>query len=156
MSVGSWFLFDTKQSRRVLHRWENWRHRVLFWSWYACAPAPMSFKREVRLWKKYWTGPSDQNALPTSLQSTLENMKTRQFPNICAVLRVLLLLHVTSEQIERAHSAMKCIKTDLRNAMGEQRLNALVLLYVHKDIHLNYDTVVDTYARRHARRGWSS
>ena len=31
-------------------------------------PAPMSFKQEVRLWKKYWTGPSDQNALPGQVE----------------------------------------------------------------------------------------
>ena len=91
-------------------------------------PAPMSFKQDVRLWKRFCTGPSDQNALPTSLQATLENMNARQFPNICAVLRVLLLLPVTSAQVERAHSALKYIKTDLWNAMGEHRLNALVLL----------------------------
>ena len=115
-------------------------------------PAPMSFKQEVRLWKKYWTGPSDQNALPTSLLATLENMNARKCPNIRAVLRVLLLLHVTSAQADRAHSALKCIKTDHRNAMGEQRRNALFLLYVHRYIRLNYDTVVDMYAMRHARR----
>ena len=54
-------------------------------------PAPMSFKQDVRLWKRFCTAPSDQNALPTSLQATLDNMNARQFPNICAVLRILLL-----------------------------------------------------------------
>ena len=115
-------------------------------------PAPISFKQEVRLWEKYWTRPSDQNALPTSLQATLENMNARQSPNICAALRVLLLLPVRSAHIERAHSALKYIKTNLRNAMEEQQLNVLVLLYVHTDIRLNYDTVANMYARRHARK----
>ena len=31
--------------------------------------------------------------------------------------------------------------------MGEDRLNALLLLYVHRDIKLDYDKIIDDYAR---------
>ena len=36
--------------------------------------------------------------------------------------------------------------------MSQDRLNSLLLLYVHKDIQLNYDAVVDLYASRYPRR----
>ena len=33
--------------------------------------------------------------------------------------------------------------------MGEDRLNALLLLYVHRDIDLDYDKIIDMYATCH-------
>ena len=36
--------------------------------------------------------------------------------------------------------------------MGEGRLNALILLYVLKDIKLNYDKIIDMYTNRYPRR----
>ena len=36
--------------------------------------------------------------------------------------------------------------------MGEDRLNALVLMYVHKDIELELDKIIEIFARRHPIR----
>ena len=36
--------------------------------------------------------------------------------------------------------------------MGADRLNALTLLFVHKDIDLDVNAIIDMYARRHPRR----
>ena len=36
--------------------------------------------------------------------------------------------------------------------MSQDRLNSLILLYVHKDLRKNYDAVVDLYASRYPRR----
>jgi len=36
--------------------------------------------------------------------------------------------------------------------MSEERFNALVLLYVHSDIELDYDVIVDKYANKYPRR----
>ena len=41
-----------------------------------------------------------------------------------------------SGTVERGNSALKYVKTSLRNIMGQERLNALMLLYIHKDIAL--------------------
>ena len=35
--------------------------------------------------------------------------------------------------------------------MGQQRLNALMLLYIHKDIQINYPNIIDIYANRYPR-----
>jgi len=36
--------------------------------------------------------------------------------------------------------------------MGEDRFNALMLLYVHTNIALDIDTIVTMYAQKHPRR----
>jgi hypothetical protein len=41
---------------------------------------------------------------------------------------------------------MKRIKTDLRSAMGEKRLNGLALLSVHRDLKVDIDAIIDNFA----------
>ena len=36
--------------------------------------------------------------------------------------------------------------------MTQNRFNALILLYVHKDVDLDYELVIDEYANRFPRR----
>ena len=36
--------------------------------------------------------------------------------------------------------------------MREDRLNTLLLLFIHKDIALDYDAIIDDYAKRNQRR----
>ena len=39
-----------------------------------------------------------------------------------------------------------------RSTMGQQRLNDLILLFVHKDIPLDVEAVIDRFARMKPRR----
>ena len=57
----------------------------------------------------------------------------------------------TSATVERANSALAYVKTELRSSMGEERLNDLILLYVHKDINLTYSEIVDRFAIKKPR-----
>lgn len=66
--------------------------------------------------------------------------------NIFYILYVTLLTSVTSAGVERAHSAFKLIKTARRSTMTQDRLVALMLLYVHRDIELNYEEVIKDFA----------
>ena len=46
--------------------------------------------------------------------------------------------------IERVNSALAHVKSVKRATMhGEDRLNALVLLFIHKDIQLRYDSIIE-------------
>ena len=36
--------------------------------------------------------------------------------------------------------------------MGQSRLDALILMYIHKDIPLDYDNIIERYAVKHPRR----
>ena len=44
------------------------------------------------------------------------------------------------------------MKNDLRSTMSKDQMNALILLYIHKDLSLNYDQVIDDFARRNPRK----
>ena len=63
------------------------------------------------------------------------------------MLHLLLLTPVTSASVETANSALKFVKSHRCNRMGEGRLNAL-LLFMHKDISIEVETVVNIFVRR--------
>ena len=50
---------------------------------------------------------------------------------------------------ERVNSALGFVKSDHRSTMSEGRLNALLRLYVRKDI---FEEVVTAYGNKHPRR----
>ena len=70
------------------------------------------------------------------------------FENLVTMLHLLLLTPVTSASVERANSALKFVKSDRRNRMGEGRLNSLLLLFMHKDISTEVDEVVNISVKR--------
>ena len=76
----------------------------------------------------------------------------KAFPNVITALHLLQLLPVTSASVERANSGLKFVKTDRRNRMGESRLNSLLLLFMHRDIEVQVDKVVDIFVCRKPRR----
>jgi len=62
------------------------------------------------------------------------------------------LTSVKSSSVERANSSLKYIKNPLRSTMGEDRFNALLLMYVHKDIQIDINKIVDKFAGKHPRK----
>ena len=56
------------------------------------------------------------------------------------------------EEEKEKKSALGFVKSDHRSMMSEGRLNALLRLYVHKDIHLDFEEVVTAYGHKHPRR----
>ena len=103
-----------------------------------------SLSQEIHLRKQNW--PNEKN-IPTTLWQTLKYFITKNtkeiFPNVTRVLSILLTTTATNTSVERANSALRHIKTDFRNMMGEEHLNALLLVYIHRDIFLDYDKIID-------------
>ena len=60
-------------------------------------------------------------------------------------MRITLLAPVSSATVERANSALKFVNSDRRASTGEDRLNALLLLFVHRDIAVDINEVTDIY-----------
>ena len=81
----------------------------------------------------------------------MKNMK-EIFPNITRVLSILLTTVATSGSLERVNSALQHVKTDFRSIMGEERLNALLLVHIHRDIFLEYNKIIDMYASKYPSR----
>ena len=88
-----------------------------------------SFSQEIQLWKQNW---ANKENIPTALSETLHNIITKNmkqiFPNVTQVFNILLTAAATSASVERTNSALK---TDFRSMMGEERLKALLLAYIH-------------------------
>ena len=58
------------------------------------------------------------------------------YPNITKIIHLLLLTSVTASGVESANSSLKFIKNASRSTMGEDRFNALILMYEHYDLEL--------------------
>ena len=80
-----------------------------------------------------------------------ETVITRTYPNIEALLKILATLPVTTCTAERSFNALKHLKSYLRSTMTEKRLNRLAALYIHKDIALNKEAVIDEFSRGNRR-----
>lgn len=112
-------------------------------------PDQSSFLQE--LWKQMWSHQTDQ---PDTLSKTLLDDRTcrTMFPNITKVIHLLLLTSVTSSSVERANSYLRFIKSYLRSTMGGERFNALMLLFIHKDIKVDVSKIIDIFVSRNPRR----
>ena len=66
-----------------------------------------------------------------SLTDALKIANPMLFPNISAILQLLLTLPVGSCSCERSFSAMRRLKTWQRSSMGETRFNELAILNIH-------------------------
>ncbi|KAI3709522.1 hypothetical protein L2E82_39284 [Cichorium intybus] len=62
----------------------------------------------------------------------VEEKKHIIFPKVYLLLKLALILHVATTSVERAFSATKLIKTDIRNKMGDQFLSDSLVSYVKK------------------------
>jgi hypothetical protein len=79
---------------------------------------------------------------------------TVAFPNLVKLIQIALTIPVTSASCERTFSAMKLIKTFLRNKTGDDRLSDLTTLFTSKERArcIDRDKVIEQFAERFDRR----
>lgn len=77
-----------------------------------------------------------------------------QFPNIATLCKLLLIVPASNASSERSFSAMKRLKTPMRNAMGHARLSFLMGLYVHRGItdSLDMSLIIKEFIMCHQHR----
>ena len=114
-------------------------------------PSPQTLDAELDCWETKWLKDSAAS-LPSSPCSTLQCTSDTIFPNICCLLRILCTLPVTTSECERTFSSLKCLKTYTRSTMKEERLSGLALIYIHKDMELDYKEIINIFARKYPRR----
>jgi hypothetical protein len=56
------------------------------------------------------------------------------FPLVYRLIQLALILPVATASVERVFSAMKIIKTELRNKISNDWLNDLMVCYIERDI----------------------
>jgi len=59
---------------------------------------------------------------------------------------------VTSATVERSNSSLYFVKSGFTSTTREDRLNTLLLLFIHKDMALDYDAIIDDDAKCNQRR----
>ena len=106
---------------------------------------------EFMQWRSYWLLHKDDflpnNALGTLLSA--KEMETHPFLEV--FLQILTTFLVSTATIEHSFSALKYLKTYLRSTMNEARLNGLALLYVHRDLNIKCEHVIDEFSRKNRR-----
>ncbi|WVZ79851.1 hypothetical protein U9M48_027380 [Paspalum notatum var. saurae] len=72
--------------------------------------------------------------LPKVAEFMVKKGMDRSYPLVYQLIELTLILPVATASVERVFSAMSLIKTDLRNKMGDEWLNDLMICYVEKEI----------------------
>ena len=112
----------------------------------------------VQIWKlskslhKRWKArfelyPTDQ-VRPSHLCETLELVSKKWYPHLYCNLKIYLTMPPSTATTERSFSVLKRVKTYLPATMWQERLIALALLYIHRDIQLPLDAVVFNNTRQ--------
>ena len=116
-------------------------------------PSPSTINQELRLLTRYWANEKNKlvNVRYTLKQLSSHGFSENLYSNIVVILRVLLTIPAIGASAERANFALKFVKNFYRSKMSEDRLNSLILMYVHKDIKLDYNDIIHIYARRSPR-----
>ena len=70
---------------------------------------------------------------------------SKHYKLVYILVRLVLTFSVSSTTTDRAFSAMKVVKTDLRNKMENDFLTNSLILYIEKDIVLTFslDSIID-------------
>jgi hypothetical protein len=108
-------------------------------------------RAEFELWKQRWQQVTAIDR-PNTAIGTLPICSPDFFPNIRNLLLITATLPVTTATAERSFSSLRLLKNHLRTTMSEDRLAGLTLLYLHKDINVTTDQVLDKFSQQCRRR----
>lgn len=81
--------------------------------------------------------------------------KNSWYPMVDRLLRLVVTLPVSTATTERAFSAMKLVKTRLRNKMGDDYLRSYMIIYIEKELAAKISSlqIIKAYDLAGPRRG---
>ena len=115
-------------------------------------PNPSSLEVELHLWKCKWSSIPTSTNVPDTPAESLKVASYNMFPNIHTIFRLVCTLPVTSCECERSVSVLRRLKTYLRSSMGQERLSGLALMHINYGVQLNFEEIINIFARKHPRR----
>ena len=71
---------------------------------------------------------------------------SQMFTKLKIILQIAVTLPITTCSAESSFSAMKILKACIRSTMTDERLTGLAMMYIHKDIPLDVDKIINTFA----------
>ncbi|XP_071727748.1 uncharacterized protein [Rutidosis leptorrhynchoides] len=85
----------------------------------------------------------------------VETRKHLSFPLVYRLLKLALVLPVATATVERCFSAMKIVKSNLRNRIGEEFLNSCVICAVEREVLANVkdEDVIQRFKDMRFRKG---
>ena len=85
----------------------------------------------------------------------VEKGKHLAYGLVYRLLKLSLILPVSTASVERVFSAMNIIKTDLRNLMGDAWLSDTCIAYIENDVFdvISNDVIVNRFQKMKNRRG---
>ena len=92
------------------------------------------------------------SSLSVKLVQTREYLR---FPLVYRLIKLTLILPVATASVERAFSSMNIIKTYLRNKIGDEWLNDMMVCYVERDIFAGIEDkkIIEHFHGLRDRRG---
>ena len=108
---------------------------------------------EMDIWEMYWST-KHVGVIPARIATTLKTAYERKvtFPAIYRCLCILATIPVTTCECERCISALRRQKTYLRSTLGQDRLNGLAAMLIHRDMEIDFEKVITRFANMHPRR----
>ncbi|XP_050289230.1 uncharacterized protein LOC126727556 [Quercus robur] len=87
-------------------------------------------------------------------EKLVSTRKHETYPLVYLLVKLALTLPVATATVERSFSAMKYVKNELRNRMGDQWMNDCLIVYIEKDVACSIDneTIMQRFQNMKTRR----
>nr|XP_033509809.1 uncharacterized protein LOC117274597 [Nicotiana tomentosiformis] len=97
---------------------------------------------------------SDLHGLCDLLKRLVQTKKHSNYPRVFRLVKLALLLPVSTASVERAFSAMNFIKNDLRSQMNDEFFKGCLVPYVEKNMFdsISNDAIIKTFQDMKPRR----
>jgi len=107
---------------------------------------------EMKMWRTELANRSNSNETYSAYAINLLQACNKTFyPNVYNLLKIFCTIPVSNASPERSFSTLKFLKSYLRNSTGEQRLNGLTHLFVHRDVGCNTKEVLNEFCKKTRR-----
>ena len=109
------------------------------------------FLSDMRIDGRFFINVEDLGSLANKMKET---MKDRVFLMVYRLVELALLLPVATASVERVFSAMKAVKTDLRNRMRDEWLNDSLVVYIENEIfdYIDNELILNRFQNMDSRR----
>ena len=88
------------------------------------------------------------------VEKLVSTRKHETYPLVYLLVKLALTLSVATATVERSFSAMKYIKNELCNRMGDRWMNDCLMVYIEKDVACSIDneTIMQRFQNMKTRR----
>ena len=129
-------------------KWNDVKESVQFYSDVLGNPDEEEIKLQYIQWQDFC---SKLEKLPATPLETLDIIPSR-LSHIKNLLTIFCTVPVTTCSAERAFSTLRVLKNYLRNRMKDERLTGLALMYLHPQITIPVEEVIDRFSNKKTRR----